>query len=141
MTCWINILTLARTLILSWNEMRDILKNKYIPNHYMDELLDPFLNLSQNTLTVAEYSSQFEQLKLQYKVDEEQRLLLSRFMNDLRANIKHELKLQLSYSLDIAYKKTLDYEKYLRTIPRHSSFTPDTRSSCSDTFPRSSPNT
>ena len=28
------------------NEMRDILKNKYVPYHYIDDLLDQFLNLS-----------------------------------------------------------------------------------------------
>ena len=26
--------------ILSWDEMRDILKNKYVSNHYIDDLLD-----------------------------------------------------------------------------------------------------
>ena len=26
--------------ILSWDEMRDILKNKYVSNHYMDDVLD-----------------------------------------------------------------------------------------------------
>ena len=55
-------------LILSWDEMRDILKNKYVPNHCMNDLLDQFLNVRQYSSTVAEYSSQFE---LRYEVDEE----------------------------------------------------------------------
>ena len=88
----------------------------------MDDLLDQVLNLRQNTLTVTEYSSQFESLKLRCEVDEEQRLLVSRFENDLRADIKRELKLQLPYSLDITYHKNLDYEKYLCAIPRPSFF-------------------
>ena len=81
-----------RPSILSWDEMRDILKNKYAQNHCMNDLLDQFLNLRQNISLVVD-SSQFESLKLRCEVNEEQRLLESRFVNGLRANIKLDLKL------------------------------------------------
>ena len=80
-------------------------------------------------------------MKLRYEVDEEQRLIVSRFVNGLRAYIKLELKLQLPYSLDIAYQKALNYEKYFLVVLRRISFTLDTWLSRLGTFPRSTSNT
>jgi len=89
--------------------MRDILKEKYVPAYYMDNLLDQFFNLRKNTSIVTEYISQFEVLMLRCEVDEEQRLLVSKFVNGLRAYIKQEVKVHTLYSLSVAYKKALDY--------------------------------
>ena len=51
--------------------MRILLKEKYVLPYYMDDLLDQFLDLRQNTSTVTEYKSQFEALMLQCEIDEE----------------------------------------------------------------------
>ena len=53
-----------------WDQMRKILKKKYVPA-YMDDLLDQFLNLKKNTSMITEYMSQFETLMLQCEVDED----------------------------------------------------------------------
>ena len=37
-------------------------------------------------------------------------------MNGLREYVKRDVKLQSSYSLAIAYKKALKYEKYLHVV-------------------------
>ena len=103
----------------------------------MDDLLDQFLNLRKNTSTVTDYMSQFEALMLRYEIDEEQRLLVYGFVNDLRADIKREVKVHPLYSLDAAYQKVLDYEKYLRVILACVSFNPDIRPSRSSIFLRS----
>ena len=54
--------------ILLWDQMRDILKEKYVPSYNMDDLLDQFLNIMQNTSTVTKNMSQFEALRCE--VDE-----------------------------------------------------------------------
>ena len=51
--------------------------------------------------------SQFEALMLQYEVDEKRRLLMSRFVNDLRLDIKCEVKVLPLYFLDVTYQKNL----------------------------------
>jgi len=43
---------------------------------------------------------------------------VSKFVSGLRADVKREVKIHPLYSLDVAYKKTLDYEKYLSVVPR-----------------------
>jgi len=81
-----------RPPILSWDQTRDILKEKYVPAYYMNNLLNQFLNLKQNTSTNTEYMSPFEALMLRCEVDEEHRFIVSRFVNGLRADIKCEVK-------------------------------------------------
>ena len=80
--------------------------------------------------------SQFEVLMLRCEFDEEQRLLVSRFVNGLKVYIK-QVKVHPLYSLDVTYKKALDCEKYFCVIPRHVPFNLDTRPSCPSIFPRS----
>ena len=62
---------------------------------------------------------------------------MSSFVNDLRADIKREVKVSSLHSLDAAYQKDLDYEKNLHVIHGHVPFNSDTRSSCLSTFFRS----
>ena len=121
------------------DQMRDILKEKYVPTYYMNGLLDQFLNLRQNISTVTEYMSRFEALMLWCEVDEDQSLLESIFINSLREYIKREAKVYPLFSLDVAYQKVLDYEKYLRITPRYIPFNLDTLSSLPITFLRSHP--
>ncbi|EXB94187.1 hypothetical protein L484_007850 [Morus notabilis] len=79
-----------RTPVLSWDDMRDILRNKYVSPYYMSDLLSQFHNLRQNTSTVHDYMSKFEDLMLRCQVDDEQRVLVTRFVNGLRADIRRE---------------------------------------------------
>ena len=92
-----------RPPILSWDQTRDILKEKYIPAYYMNNLLNQFLNLKQNTSIVTDYMSQFEALMLRCEVDKEQRLLVFRFVNGLRADIKSEVKVHTLYFLSLIH--------------------------------------
>ena len=79
--------------------------------------------------------SQFE-VMLQCE-DEEQRLLVSSFVNSLIVDIKRVVKIQPLYFLNVAYQKALNYEKYLRVILMCVPFSLDTRPSHPSTFPRS----
>ena len=77
--------------ILSWDQKRDILKEKYVPAYYIDDLLDQFLNLRHNTYIVTKYMSQFEALMLRFEVDKEQRLPVSIFLM-VWADMEREVK-------------------------------------------------
>ena len=76
---------------------------------------------------------------LRWEFNEKQILFLFRFVNGLRADIKCEVKVYRLYSLDVAYQKALEYEKYFRIIPRCVHFNSDTHPSHPSTFPRSHP--
>lgn len=128
-----------RAPVLSWVDMRGILRNKYVPPYYMSDLLSQFQNLRQNTSTVHEYISTSEELLLRCQVDEEQPVLVTTFVNGLRADIRREVQVHNLFDLDSAYQKALDYEKYLRYVPRRFSPNMDTSPNRHATLPQTNP--
>jgi len=74
---------------------------------------------------------------LRCEVDEEKKLFVLSFVIGLRANFKREVKAHPLYSLNVAYQKGLDYEKYLRVVLRRVPFNLDIHPSRPRTFPRS----
>lgn len=82
----------GRAQVLSWDDMRYILQYKYVPLYYMSDLLSQFQNLGQNTSTVHDYMSKFEDLLWRCQVDEDQRVLVTRFANGLRADIRRKVQ-------------------------------------------------
>ena len=54
-------LRIARPII-NWEEMKQRIKQKYLPYDYQDELFDQLTNLRRGNLTMVEYVNKFEEL-------------------------------------------------------------------------------
>ena len=68
------------------------------------------------TLSVADYSAKFEQVRLrcsEFHV-EDQFAVCTRFVNGLRFDIQRMVKLHASHTVEDAYQKALEVEKYNR---------------------------
>jgi len=61
---------------------------------------------------VSNYYAQFEEMKFRCAVREEQWIIVTRFINGLRDDLKREVSLQHLESLTEAYQKALEIEKY-----------------------------
>ena len=69
--------------------MKAKLQEKYIPPSYKSQLFSNMINLKQMTLSVAEYSTKFEEARLrcsEFHV-EDQFAIYTRFVNGLRLDI------------------------------------------------------
>ncbi|KAK8923695.1 hypothetical protein KSP39_PZI019139 [Platanthera zijinensis] len=77
--------------ITRWDEMKERLKEKYLPASYRGQLFEQLQNLRQGTLTVAEYMARFDELIVRSDVSEEPIATASRFKAGLRADIRREL--------------------------------------------------
>lgn len=95
--------------------MKQKLKEKYLPTYYRSQLVEQLLNLRQSTSSVSDYLARFEELMLRCEIDEEPFITVSRFVNGLRVDIKREVTLYNPESLEEAYHKALEIEKYLRS--------------------------
>ena len=51
-------------LVETWTEMRNLLKQKFLPVNYSRDLQSSFQDLKQGSRTVIEYSEEFLQCKL-----------------------------------------------------------------------------
>ena len=75
------------------------------------------INLKQMTLSVVEYSAKFEIARLrcsEFHV-EDQFAICTRFVNGLRFDIQRMIKLHAPHTIDDAYQKALEVEKFNRS--------------------------
>ena len=56
--------------IRTWTKMRDKLKSKFLPPHYLQDNYLKLHHLKQGTKSVEEYTREFEQLLLKYDLRE-----------------------------------------------------------------------
>ena len=96
--------------------MKAKLQEKYIPPSYKSQLFSTMINLKQMTLSVAEYSTKFEEARLrcsEFHVND-QFAVYTRFVNGLRFDIQRMVKLHAPYTVEDAYQKALEVEKFNR---------------------------
>ena len=117
---WHNVLQdmirLGEPPITQWAVMKEKLHEKYIPPSYKSQLFSNMINLKQMTLSVAEYSTKFEKARLrcsQFHV-EDQFALCTSFVNGLRFDIQRMVKLHPPHTVEDAYQKALEVEKFNR---------------------------
>ena len=97
--------------------MKAKLQEKYIPPSYKSQFFSNMINLKQMTLSVVEYSAKFEEARLrcsQFHV-EDQFSICTRFVNGLRFDIEMMVKLHAPHTVEDAYKKALEVEKFNRS--------------------------
>ncbi|GFY91141.1 cyclic nucleotide-gated channel 17 [Actinidia rufa] len=96
--------------VINWVEMREILKEKYLPQSYQGDMLDKWNNLRQGSKPATEYVAQFEEYLMRCDIREDERMTLSRFRQGLNDDLRKELVLREVDTLDQAYTFVQNYE-------------------------------
>ena len=107
---------LGESSITQWAVMKAKLQEKYNPSSYKSQLFFNMINLKQITLSVDEYSAKFEEARFRCREFhvEDQFAIYTRFVNGLRFNIQRMVKLHATHTVEDAYKKVLEVEKFNR---------------------------
>ena len=94
--------------IRTWIKMKDKLKSKFLPSHYVQDNYLKLHNLKQGTKSVEEYTREFEQLLMKCDLRENDAQTLVRYLSGLDEPIAHVVELHTYTSLDelssLAYK-------------------------------------
>ena len=74
------------------------------------------INLKEMTLSVAEYSAKFEEVRLRCSEfhDEDQFVVCTHFVNGFRFGIQRMVKLHAPHTIEDAYQKALKVDKFNR---------------------------
>ena len=109
-----DMLRLGEPPITQWAVMKAKLQDKYIPPSYKSQLFSTMINLKQMTLSVAEYSANFEEARLRCSEfhAEDQFAVCTRFVNGLRFDIQRMVRLHAPHIVEDAYQKALEVEKF-----------------------------
>ncbi|GFS34413.1 hypothetical protein Acr_00g0033900 [Actinidia rufa] len=91
-------------------EMKEILREKYLPQLYQGDMLDKWNNLRQGSKPATEYVAQFEEYLMRCDIREDERMTLSRFRQSLNDDLRKELVLREVDTLDQAYTFVQNYE-------------------------------
>jgi len=86
--------------IRTWEQIRDKLKAKFIPTHYVQHKYLILHHLKQGSKSVEEYIRQFEQFLLKCDLKEDDTQTFVRYLSGLDDQIAHIIKLHPYSSLD-----------------------------------------
>lgn len=84
----------------SWEEIKRRLQEKYLPHSYQSNLLDQWNTLTLGNRPVTDYITQFDELRMRCHIVEDEAMILSRFRQGLRDDLRHELVLRGVATLD-----------------------------------------
>ncbi|XP_017982330.1 PREDICTED: uncharacterized protein LOC108663252 [Theobroma cacao] len=101
----------GRNKIITWDKMRRELKHKFRPEHYRQEIFIKFHNLRQKTMSVEEYTMEFEQLHMKCDVHELEEQTVARYLGGLNVEIADVVQLQPYGNLNDVIKLALKVEK------------------------------
>ncbi|KAJ0936396.1 putative transcription factor interactor and regulator CCHC(Zn) family [Helianthus annuus] len=117
--------------------MKKLLQAKFLPvNHRQDAYLD-YNNLKQQSLSVEEFITEFDKLRMRCGADEEDEQVIARFLGGLRTEISDVVHLQPYWTLNDVYKLAHQVEKQLKAKPK----TTPTRFSSTNRVPTASTTT
>lgn len=100
--------------ITHWDEMKERLREKYVPLSYQERLLDQWQSLRQGNMTAEEFIDKFKEFMLRCNVNEDPSVTLARFRTGLRLELQRELIAHDVYSLERAYQLVQELERYLK---------------------------
>ncbi|XP_058005398.1 uncharacterized protein LOC131181367 [Hevea brasiliensis] len=78
----------------TWDEMKGILRNRFVPPYYHRELLQRLQKLTQGTKSVEEYYKAMEIALIRADVEEDREATMVRFLNGLNPEIANIVELQ-----------------------------------------------
>lgn len=91
--------------------MKTKLRKQFLPADYMMEMYERFHMLRQNSMSVEEYTSEFNNLLIRVDSNESNEQVTSRYLSGLHQSIKDEIGVVRLYYLEDAKQYALMAEK------------------------------
>ncbi|GKV14749.1 hypothetical protein SLEP1_g25572 [Rubroshorea leprosula] len=103
----------GRSKIRTWEKMCRELTRKFLPDRYYQDNFVKFHNLQQKSLTVEEYTMEFEQLMMKCDVPEKDEQTIAQYLGGLDYDISKVVQLQQYWTLDDGIWLALRVEKQI----------------------------
>lgn len=88
-----------KALVRTWEKMKHLLQQRFLPADYERVLFDQFQYCRQGIWTLSEYTRKFHQLGSRNNLQESEEQFVTRFVGGLKDKWKNKLALQPQYSL------------------------------------------
>ncbi|XP_021991808.1 uncharacterized protein LOC110888596 [Helianthus annuus] len=106
----------GRSRVTTWEKMRKLLREKFLPPNYRQEAFLDYHNHSQQSTTVEELIADFDRLRMRCGAEEEEEeQVIARFFGALRPEIADIVQLQPYWTFADVCQLALKVEKQLRS--------------------------
>ena len=100
--------------IETWNEMKGVIRRRFIPNHYHRDLFNKLQGLVQGSKSVDEYYKEMEIALIRANVEEDREATMARFLNGLNRDIANIVELQHYVEMEDLLHIALKVERQLK---------------------------
>ncbi|GMJ10817.1 hypothetical protein HRI_004750900 [Hibiscus trionum] len=105
--------------ITSWGELKEVLRERFVPPLYRRELKQKLQKIRQGYRTVDEYLKEMESLMQRADIQEDEEDTLTRFIVELNDNILEVLELKTYDALEEAFQFAMTIEKRIKDRQRY----------------------
>ena len=77
--------------IEAWEELKTLMRKRYIPKHYSRVLKQKLYTLQQGSKSVEEYYKEMETLMNRASIDEDEEDTMARFLGGLNRQLAHQV--------------------------------------------------
>lgn len=89
-----------RSKIVTWEKMKKELKQEYLPYNYRQDIFLKIHNFRQRDLSVADYTTEFDNLMLKGDISEPEEQSIARYRGGLKYEISNVVQLQSYWTLN-----------------------------------------
>lgn len=104
----------GKSKIRSWQKLKKLLKERFLPDSYKQDLYVKMTIFKQGNLSNEDYTREFEQLVLRSGIQEKQEQTIARYIAGLNPGDAEKLELQPYWSFEEVCKWALKIEKRIR---------------------------
>ncbi|XP_061349324.1 uncharacterized protein LOC133294607 [Gastrolobium bilobum] len=97
-----------------WEEMKAVMRRRFIPSHYRSDLFQKLQSLTQGSKSVEDYFKEMETAMIRANVDEDREATMARFLLGLNRDIANVVELQHYVELDDMVHMAIKVERQLK---------------------------
>ena len=101
-------------LIDTWDDLKALLRRRFIPSHYHKDLFQRLQSLTQGSKSVEDYYKEMEVAMIRANVEEDQEATMERFLNGLNRDIANVVDLQHYMELEDMVHMAMKVERQLK---------------------------
>jgi len=100
--------------VSTWEELKTIMKKRYVLKHYYRELFNRLQMITQGNKSVEEYQKELEVTMIRANVNEDEEVTMSKFLNGLNRDIANVVELQSYVDLEELVHLAIKVERQLK---------------------------
>ena len=97
---WWNQILRMRTRPTTWTGMKDLMRHRFVPEHYKRDMYNKLQRLTQGTKSVDEYYKEMELLMIRTGTTEDPEATMSRFFNGLNIEVQDRVEMVSYYDIN-----------------------------------------